>query len=450
MLHGICCEPASGATGQNVGFEKVTLPLPPSEVAARLATLGGLVWLDSAAAGAGAVSILTAAPVEIISGRLGEEDDQLRSTLQQYRSPATSGSRIPAGGMFGWIGFDGEFTLGVYPHCLVYHHDRGLWNDFGGLAARLPQTDAPRRARFSPQPLDFQPQLSKAGFLASVERARDYIAAGDIYQVNLSYPWSAAWPDEADPLAFYERLRAVSPSPFAAYVDLAGTRLCSASPECFLQLSGPLIQTRPIKGTRPRFAASANLDAAAASELLHSEKERAELLMITDLERNDLGIVCEFGSIAVPELWRVESFAQVHHLVSTVTGRLRPEVDHIAALRACFPGGSISGAPKKRALEIIGELESFPRGIYTGAIGYFGFNGESQFNIAIRTAVQKGAQISFHVGAGIVADSVPEREHEETLHKAGGLLLAAREAPRAGELGLAQSITRGNQPNSLG
>lgn len=148
--------------------------------------------------------------------------------------------------------------------------------------------------------------------------------------------------------------------------------------------------------------------------------------MITDLERNDLGQVCDFGSVFVPELWAVESFAQVHHLVSTVKGTLKPGIDHVSALAACFPGGSISGAPKKRALDIIQELEKTPRGIYTGAIGYFGLNGQSQFSIAIRTAVKKGGEISFQVGSGIVADSVPEREYEETLHKAAGILRAAR------------------------
>jgi len=167
-------------------------------------------------------------------------------------------------------------------------------------------------------------------------------------------------------------------------------------------------------------------DKASARALTASAKERAELLMITDLERNDLGQVCKYGSISVPELAAVESFAQVFHLVSTVQGTLRAEVDHAAAFKACFPGGSISGAPKKRALEIIAELERHPRGLYTGAIGYFGFNGQSQFNIVIRTAVQQGDTISFHAGAGIVADSVPELEYEETLHKASGLLKASR------------------------
>jgi len=258
-----------------------------------------------------------------------------------------------------------------------------------------------------------------------VEHAQRYISAGDIYQVNLSYPWHASWPQDADALALYLKLRAVSPAPHAAFMKLAGTTVLSASPELFLRMQGSRIATRPIKGTRPRFANDPARDAAAVRELTASPKERAELLMITDLERNDLGQVCEFGSVAVPELWRVESFAQVFHLVSTVTGTLRPHVDHVDAFRACFPGGSITGAPKKRASEIISELEPHPRGLYTGAIGWFGFDGRSQWNIAIRTAVQKDDQISFHVGSGIVADSIPQHEYEETLHKAAGILAAA-------------------------
>jgi anthranilate/para-aminobenzoate synthase component I len=189
-------------------------------------------------------------------------------------------------------------------------------------------------------------------------------------------------------------------------------------------MSGRTITTRPIKGTRPRFPDDPALDAQSARDLPACDKERAELLMITDLERNDLGQVCEYGTVHVPDLWRVESFAQVYHLVSTVTGTLRPGISHAAAFRACFPGGSISGAPKKRALEIIAELENHPRGLYTGAIGYFGFDGRSQWNIAIRTAVQQAEEITFHVGSGIVADSIPEREWEETLHKASGILSA--------------------------
>ena len=184
--------------------------------------------------------------------------------------------------------------------------------------------------------------------------------------------------------------------------------------------------TRPIKGTRPRYY-NAGEDERSAYELMTSPKEIAELIMITDLERNDIGKVCEFGSVRVAELLKLERFAQVFHLVSTVEGRLRPEFGHLQALHACFPGGSISGAPKHRALEIIAELEPVSRGLYTGAIGYLGANGESQFSIAIRTAIIENGMLSLHAGAGIVADSQADSEYEETLHKAAGFFAAARE-----------------------
>jgi anthranilate/para-aminobenzoate synthase component I len=190
-----------------------------------------------------------------------------------------------------------------------------------------------------------------------------------------------------------------------------------------LRLSGSHIQTRPIKGTRPRDA-DPTRDAQLAYELQTSAKELAELVMITDLLRNDLGKVCEFGSVQVPELARLERFAQVQHLVSTVEGRLRPDVTHFAALASCFPGGSITGAPKFRAMEIIDELESIARGPYCGCHGYLGFNRESQLSITIRTAICKESSVYFHVGAGIVADSNPEAEYEETLAKAAGFLAA--------------------------
>jgi anthranilate/para-aminobenzoate synthase component I len=190
-----------------------------------------------------------------------------------------------------------------------------------------------------------------------------------------------------------------------------------------LRLSGRGIETRPVKGTRPRFA-DPEADSRSAYELVTSEKEIAELVMITDLERNDLGQVCEFGSVRVTDLLRVERLAQVYHLVSTVSGTLREGFDHLDALAACFPGGSITGAPKKRAMEIIAELEPVPRGLYTGAVGYLGYNGESQLNIVIRSLVREAGHLHYHVGAGIVADSSAALEYEETLHKAAGIRAA--------------------------
>lgn len=388
----------------------------PEQVAAALSHREGLVWMDSSLAGPGAVSVITAEPVEVLRGHIERDWRRVRAAL--------SVPRAVHGGLYGWVGYDGEFTLGVYPHGAVFEHDTGRWSTFGDF--QIPAVDTP--VPDAPPSLLFEPQVTKEEFVAMVRRAQDYIAAGDIYQVNLSYPWVARWPEKADALALYLKLRAVSPAPHAAFLRLDGTTVLSASMETFLRLDGPNITTRPIKGTRPRFVRDVQRDVAAQNELRASEKEKAELLMITDLERNDLGQVCEFGSVQVPELWRVESFAQVFHLVSTVTGRLRAHIDHAGAFRACFPGGSITGAPKKRACEIIAELERHPRGLYTGAIGWFGFDGRSHWNIAIRTAVQRGDEIRFHTGCGIVADSVAEAEHEESLHKAAGLLQAAGQA----------------------
>ena len=263
--------------------------------------------------------------------------------------------------------------------------------------------------------------LSRAEFLAAVECAQRYIRTGDIYQVNLSQRLAAQ--TNLSGWEVFQRLLAVSPAPFAAFIDCGDFEIASSSPEQFLYLSGSHITTRPIKGTRPR-SADATRDAQLAYELQTSAKELAELVMITDLLRNDLGRVCEFGSVLVPELAKLERFAQVQHLVSTVEGRLRIDVTHFAALACTFPGGSITGAPKFRAMEIIDELEPITRGPYCGCHGYLGFNRESQLSISIRTAIHKGDTAYFNVGAGIVADSIPEAEYEETLAKARGFLAA--------------------------
>jgi para-aminobenzoate synthetase component 1 len=266
--------------------------------------------------------------------------------------------------------------------------------------------------------------LTRSQFLAAVTRAQQYIRAGDIYQVNLSQRLAAPCPHSG--WEFFQQLLNVSPAPFAAYLHCGDFQIASSSPEQFLRMSGPHITTRPIKGTRPR-SSDPTRDAQLAYELQTSPKELSELVMITDLMRNDLGKICEFGSVQVPELAKLERFAQVQHLVSTVEGRLRNDVTHFAALASCFPGGSITGAPKFRAMEIIDELEPIARGPYTGCHGYLGFNRESQLSISIRTAIRQNDTAYFHVGAGIVADSIPEAEYDETLAKAGGFLAALRQ-----------------------
>lgn len=277
----------------------------------------------------------------------------------------------------------------------------------------------PRAASFTCGPGQWS--VSRAEYEAAALRVLDFIAAGDCYQVNLSQRFTC--PFEGSPWGLYRRLREVSPAPYAAYLDCGDHQVLSSSPELFLRIRDGLVETRPIKGTRPR-GATPEEDAAQAAQLLSSVKDRAELLMIVDLERNDLGRVCEYGSVHVPDLYQLESYANVHHLVATVRGRLRAGVGPLECLRACFPGGSITGAPKIRAMEIIDELEPVRRGVYTGAIGWVDAQGNGEWNIAIRTMLVKGGRVHLYAGGGIVADSDPAAEYAETLAKASGMLRA--------------------------
>ena len=256
-------------------------------------------------------------------------------------------------------------------------------------------------------------------YTAAVRRAQAYIHTGDIYQVNLARRLDA--PVDGTSWDLFEALVGSSPAPYSAFMETPSFDLVSASPELFLAMDDRRVVTRPIKGTRPRGSDAAS-DARLAGELLASEKERAELTMITDLLRNDLGRVAEFGTVRVPDLMRLESYAQVHHLVSTVTATLRRGVSHLDALEACFPGGSITGAPKLRAMEIIDELEPVARGPYCGCHGYVGFDRRTRLSITIRSAMVRDGRAWFHAGAGIVADSDPVAELAETEAKARGLL----------------------------
>ncbi len=260
--------------------------------------------------------------------------------------------------------------------------------------------------------------FERPAYLDAIRQALEYIAAGDIFQVNLSQRFETQ--GSFCPLDLYLRLKQRSPAPFSAFLRWGNLAVISASPEWFYQTRGDRIVTRPIKGTRPR-GSSPEADVQLANELRASPKDRAELTMIVDLERNDLGRVCRFGTVQVTEPLTVESFAQVHHLVATVEGRLRSDVGPIDVVRAIFPGGSITGAPKIRAMEIIDELEPTRRSVYTGSIGYFSRGGTSAFNIAIRTMTAERDRVRYQVGGGIVADSDPEAEYEETLHKGRGL-----------------------------
>lgn len=270
-----------------------------------------------------------------------------------------------------------------------------------------------------------RPNMTRAAYLDAVQRARAYIAAGDIYQVNLTQRFSAL--TDFDGFDLYRRLRAISPAPFAAYLDVrgafGGVEVLSSSPERFLRLDGARLETRPIKGTRPRGATPAD-DARLAAELRASTKDLAEHVMIVDLERNDLGRIAVPGTVRVPEFATLESYRQVHHLVSTVEAERTPATGLEATLRATFPGGSISGAPKVRALEIIDELEPTVRGVYCGGIGYLSVHGPIDLNIAIRTITLADGVAHLHVGGAIVHDSDPEAEYAETLAKARGMARA--------------------------
>jgi len=389
------------------------------DVARGLRWLGGLVFFDTAGnvplkAGR-AVSVIAAAPAAVHCGSVFSEAD-LTGLRDILGSHAVRGGDhgFPEGGLCGCVDYEGNFVFGEYRDMLVKDEESGEWWERGNLSSLIRDSEN-ERVDIG----DFAAEMGRENFLEAVRSAKEWIAAGDIYQVNLAQKFSAKV-SGGSLFGLYEILRQASPAPMGAWLGLNGKEVLCTSPELFLKISGNLVETRPIKGTRPRFRDS-DEDRRSAVELQTSEKEVAELVMITDLLRNDLGQVCKFGSVEVSGMLQLESLAQVHHLVSTVKGTLRDTEDAVGTLAACFPGGSITGAPKKRATEIIAELEAAPRGIYCGALGWLGFNGESQFNIAIRTLVRDGENLSYHVGAGIVADSVPEAEYTETMHKGEGI-----------------------------
>ena len=261
--------------------------------------------------------------------------------------------------------------------------------------------------------------ISAQQYSAIFDRIQKYIHDGDCYQVNFAQKFTASC--SGNPWHAYLNLREINPSPFGAYINTPYGQVLSSSPERFLRLSNRVVETKPIKGTRPR-SPIPQQDQALCNELQNSVKDRAENLMIVDLLRNDLGKSCEPGSIEVPWLFKVESFSRLHHMVSKVTGKLSAGEDALSLLTNCFPGGSITGAPKYRAMEIIEELESGPRGIYCGSIGYIGFDGNMDTNIAIRTMVHQHGEIHFSAGGGIVADSTMESEYQESMDKASAML----------------------------
>jgi para-aminobenzoate synthetase component 1 len=366
-----------------------------------------------------AVDPSTACDLPFCGGALGYFSYDLARRFEALPSHARIDETMP------------EMAVGIYDWAVVVdHHERRSWLVGQG---RDPETDWKWNrliAQFSAPAVErlrepfritgpLVSNLARDAYARRFRRVLDFIHAGDCYQINLAQRFSA--PAVGDPWLAYQALRIVNPAPYAAFLRTPFGCVLSASPERFLRVCEGAVETKPIKGTRPR-AGHSRLDTQRIAELQSSSKDRAENVMIVDLLRNDLAKNCAIGSVRVPRLFDVESFATVHHLVSTVTGRLRTDRDALDLLRGCFPGGSITGAPKHRAMQIIEELEPQRRGIYCGAIGYAGFDGGMDLNIAIRTLVCSGGSVRFSAGGGIVADSQLDEEYQETFDKAAAML----------------------------
>ncbi|MDO8525240.1 MAG: aminodeoxychorismate synthase component I [Candidatus Omnitrophota bacterium] len=375
----------------------------------------------------------------------------LKELFKRYRSdPPRGGGPFTSGGV-GWFSYDlkdfiedlpdiasddlglKDCVMGFYDAVFIYDNLKN--KAYAAGSGRLDKLKKMIKGRifdknrvFNPAPSPLRSNFSKAGYINAIKKAKEYIKKGDIYQVNLSQRFESDL--RMEPSLLYSRLRSASPAPFASFLGFGDAAIMSSSPERFLFKEGRYLETRPIKGTRPR-GADRKSDLLLQNELKKSVKDNAEHIMIVDLERNDLGRICDYGTVRPTESAVVEKYANVSHLVSTVSGRLRKSADAIDCLLAAFPGGSITGAPKIRAMEIIESLEPVKRSIYTGAIGYISFNGNMDTSIVIRTLIAKGDKVYFSVGGGIVADSDPEEEYQETLDKAKGIMEALGAIPSA-------------------
>jgi para-aminobenzoate synthetase component I len=402
--------------------------------------MGWPVFLDSGdpARSGERFDILAAAPRAILSSREAPFADT-RGLLHGERAGASDGAWPVSGAAIGYFGYEvgregaglprdkpgtapfmPEVAIGLYPWTVVIdHRERRAaltsFESFGDAAAAEVHATLLAAPQRETRPFEIRgaitSTLERGAYLPRAQRVLDYIAAGDCYQANLTREFRA--PYDGDPWTFYRYLHDTNPAPMGAYLEYPFGAVLSSSPERLLVVEGREALTRPIKGTRRRRADPVE-DAAAAQALRESAKDRAENVMIVDLLRNDFGKVCEVGSVEVRGLCELESFATVHHLVSTVTGRLPEGRDALDALQACFPGGSITGAPKRRAMEIIDELEPHRREVYCGAIGYAAPGGRMDMNIPIRTTLCARNEMRFYAGGGIVADSTPEDEFEET------------------------------------
>lgn len=427
-----------------------SVDLPYSDDAAHhfaaLLELPWAVWLDSG--GMARYDILSAAPHHTLVLR-DQEKEPYAWLREELGENETLTEDVPfAGGALGYWSYDlarrrfdlpdlaqgtersARMAIGIYDWALLFDHEQRRVRLVSHLRfsetqlllldirARLERVTVP-----SVEPFKVRGKIVSNFSRHSYERAyaqvQKYLQAGDCYQINLAQRFSAH--AEGDAFSAYLELRKLSPAPYSAFLNLPEEQILCASPERFLGVQNGRVETKPIKGTRPRSKDQAT-DRQLAAELARHPKDRAENLMIVDLLRNDLGMSCVPGSVRVPKLFEVESYANVHHLVSTIAGRLRAGCDALDVLRDCFPGGSITGAPKRRAMQIIDQLEPNRRGVYCGSIGYIGFDGNMDTNIVIRTLIYSGGEICCWAGGGIVADSQCAAEYQETLDKASAML----------------------------
>ena len=446
--------------------------IDPAAAAARLRRLPGLAFLDSAMRhdALGRLSIVAADPFARFRFRDGRASldgrpvpggpmAALRACLAPYQVEPDPEHPFP-GGAIGYLAYDlgaslervapparrtgltDDLAVNLYDTALVVDHAAGTCRlvatgfPAAGREARAARASA-RLARFADllgsgdmpapsqpaTPLAWRSNFTRHSYERAVEKVRSYIRAGDIYQANIAQRFAADLPEDFDPLGLYLRLRETNPAPFGAYLDCEGLAVASSSPERFVRLDGRAVETRPIKGTARRLP-DPQADRAAAEALQASVKDRAENVMIVDLLRNDLSRVCEPGSVRVPALCGLETYAGVHHLVSTVIGTLREGLDGLDLLERTFPGGSITGAPKIRAMDIINEIEGDARELYCGAIGRIGFDGSLDTSIAIRTVVMDGRRAVLQAGGGVTLLSEPGPEYDETLAKAARVFAA--------------------------
>ena len=442
------------------------LDLDPARILEAFKNERSCFFLDSSLSSnsLGRYSFLGIDPFYVLETKNRDPLPRLREILSRY-TISIPGENIPfLGGAVGYLAYDLGFSLekklkdkpkaaisipdcsfGFYNSAIIIDHFKKLLYIFSAgfpernylLAKSLCEFNFKKILRIlrradslkaqgetiapKTNPRELQSNFTKEGYIRAVKRAKEYIRKGDIYQVNLSQEFNAR--TDFSGYQIYNRLRKISPACFSAYLDCGDYQILSSSPENFLRVEANIVTTRPMKGTRARSANKSN-DARLRKQLLASAKDKAELMMIVDLERNDLGRVCNYDSIGVSALRQMEEYSTVFQTTATIYGKLHKNRDRIDLIRACFPGGSITGCPKIRAMEIIEELEPSRRSIYTGSLGYLSFSGSADLNILIRTILKREDKVYFSVGAGIVADSKPFNEYQETLVKARALMEA--------------------------